>query len=136
MMLKWISENYKKILTGLSFFIIMLGICYLKYQYSKIESLESDIKSLRIENENNKNRIDILTNEYQKISNAIGLFEKKDQDIQNKVRKNNTSIKKTIGAIKSDNSNKKENLNKFNELNKNLMQELMSVGDKNIYSGT
>ena len=127
MILKWISENYKKVYVGLLILIILAGLSYLKYQSSKIKSLESDVRVLYVENESNKTKINTLTSKYQKISNAIETFDKKYQSIQDKVIKNNASIKKTMSVIKSDSSTPEENLNKFNALNKSLMQELMSV---------
>lgn len=130
MILKWISENYKRICIGLLILIILAGLSYLKYQSSKIKSLESDVRVLYVENESNKTRINTLTSKYQKISNAIETFDKKYRSIQDKVIKNNASIKKTMSAIKSDGSTPEENLNKFNALNKSLMQELMSVNNK------
>lgn len=130
MILKWISENYKRICIGLLILIILAGLTYLKYQSSKIKSLESDVRVLYVENESNKTRINTLTSKYQKISNAIETFDKKYRSIQDKVIKNNASIKKTMSAIKSDGSTPEENLNKFNALNKSLMQELMSVNNK------
>lgn len=130
MILKWISENYKKVYVGLLILIILAGLSYLKYQSSKIKSLESDVRVLYVENESNKTKINTLTSKYQKISNAIETFDKKYQSIQDKVIKNNASIKKTMSAIKSDSSTPEENLNKFNALNKSLMQELMSVNNK------
>lgn len=128
MIWKIISENKSTIIFGTLLIICMVGKWYISHQDSKIKALEATVQTLNNENEKYKQKINSLTTEYEKISNAVESYDKTDQKIKTVVSKNNSSIKSTINSIKSgDSSNNSESINKFNELNKTLMNELMSI---------